>query len=625
MLDISYHGFQGHDRLMKRLIRPLWLLATLALPLAAQQRPNILWITSEDNSSHWIGCYGNAQASTPRIDALANEGFLFEHAYSNSPVCAVARATILTGVHSPTMGTQHMRSRHPIPETYRPNVAYLRAAGYYCTNNRKTDYNFKGNDNALWDESSAKAHYRNRPDGQPFFAIFNITDSHESSLFNNKPAKPKRLKPEEIDLPPYLPDLPEIRTDMARYHDRIRDMDARVGKLLDDLEKAGLAEDTLVFYYADHGGVLPRGKRYLEETGVKVPLIVRVPGKFRHLAPFAPGARVGEPVSFVDLAPTLLSLAGIGIPPHMQGRPFLGAKRVEPAADEMEFLFADRFDELHGMRRGLVDGTWKYIRNFNPDFPNAPHSFYQFGQPGWAAYRKAFEDDRLRGYHKALWNAPGTSEQLFDLAADPWEMHNLAADPAHADRLTALRGRLIATMRETADTGIVPEPMFDAVAGNSTLADHVQGASFDIDGAIDIAFAASEGDVKNLPRLTTALAASDPIERYWGAVGLRVLGEAAAAEAGHLLPLLNDKHAGIRTTAAEALFRLGRRETATEALLADLTSEMSSPSLLHLLNTFRRLDLLDRLPDDWEQNINAPKDSQNYIQRFSSRLKASGP
>jgi arylsulfatase A-like enzyme len=603
-----------------RLIAVL-ILATPPTVAAGQAAatPNILWITSEDNSSHWIGCYGNQQTKTPRIDALASEGILFENAYSNAPVCAVARATILMGTYSPTMGTQHMRSRHPIPATYRPNVESLRAAGYYCTNNSKTDYNFAGNDNSYWDKSSAKAHYKDRPDGKPFFAIFNITASHESSLFETGAAEPRRVTPEQVDLPPYLPDLPEIRQDYARYLDRIEDMDTQAGKLLDDLEKAGLAENTIVFYYSDHGGILPRGKRYLEQTGVKVPLIVRIPEKFRGLSPFKPGQRVTEPVSFVDLSPTLLALAGLDAPSPMQGRPFLGAKRVEPAADEMEFLYADRFDELYGMRRGLTDGKWKYIRNFNPDFPTAPYSFYQFGQPGWTAYQKAFRNGGLSGHHQALWEAPGTSEQLYDLSADPWEMTNLAAAPAHSARLAALRERLKATMKQVHDTGVVPEPLFKELAGKSTVADHVQSDAFDIGKITDLAFTATEVDVKNLPRLKAALASADPVERYWAVVGMRVLGVKAAAESDSLLPLLKDRHAGVRTAAGQALFALGKADIAADALVADVASAMDSYSLLNLLNTLRRHNLLDRLPQNWAKDKRLDKEGMDYIQRFSRK------
>ncbi|MEX1048461.1 MAG: sulfatase, partial [Akkermansiaceae bacterium] len=538
----------------------LLLLLTLACPLFAQEKPNILWILSEDNSSHWIGCYGNPQAQTPRIDALAKQGILFEHAYSNAPVCAVARATILMGAYSPTMGTQHMRSRHAIPEKYRPNVEYLRAGGYYCTNNAKTDYNFKGNDNSYWDESSRKAHYRNRKENQPFFAIFHIADSHESSLFANKPAEPKRLKPEAIALPPYLPDLPEIRKDMARYHDRISDMDTEVGRILDELEKAGLADSTIVIYCSDHGGILPRGKRYLEETGVKVPLLVRVPEKFTTLSPFQVGQRVTEPVSFVDLSPTFLSLAGLEIPAQMRGRPLFGAKRAEPAADEMEFLYADRFDELYGMRRGLTDGKWKYMRNFNPHLPLAPYSFYQFGQPGWTAYQAAWQAGELSGIHAALWHPSAIPEQLYDLAADPWEINNLAADPAHAGKLAALRDRLKKTMIEVHDTSLIPEPMFESLAGKSTIAGYVQSTDFDIQKIAALAFTASAGDLTKISRLKEAIISNDPVERYWGALGFRVLGAQAAAEADSLVPLLKDSHPVVRTTAATALFTFGKKD-----------------------------------------------------------------
>ena len=601
---------------MKALL--IWFAVTYHL--LAQEMPNILWITSEDNSSHWIGCYGNKQSQTPNIDALAKEGILFENAFSNAPVCAVARTTILMGAYSPTMGTQHMRSRHPIPKKFRPNVDYLRTAGYYCTNNNKTDYNFKGNDHSYWDESSGKAHYRTRPEGKPFYAVFNSTSSHESSIFDDKPAEPKRLKPAEIDLPPYLPDLPEIRKDMARYHDRITDMDAQVGKVLDELEKAGLADSTIVIYCSDHGGILPRGKRYLENTGVKVPFIVRVPQKFKNLSPFKAGGRVAEPISFVDISATLLSLAGIEKPAQMQGRPFLGTKRVEPAADEMEFLYADRFDELYGMRRGLTDGKWKYIRNFNPDFPTAPYSFYQFGQPGWRAFQKAWQDGKLTGIHKALWEVSVTPEQFYDLTADPWEINNLATDPAHAEKLAAFREKLKATMKEVKDTGLVPEPLFAAL-GKPTIAAHVQCNEFNYSKIADLAFTATGIDLKNLPLLKAAIASSDSTERYWGAVGFRLLGEKAAAEAVSLLPLLKDKHPGIRTAAAQALFAMGKKDIAAEALIADVASDMDFPSLLNLLNTLRRLDLLDRLPKNWADGKNMKEDGQDYIQRFNQRTK----
>ncbi len=597
-------------------------LLCLCLPLFAVEKPNILWIVSEDNSSHWLGCYGNAQAQTPRIDALAKEGFLFEHAYSNAPVCAVARSTLLLGAYAPTVGTQHMRSRHAIPQNYRPYVEYLRAAGYYCTNNSKTDYNFKGNDHSYWDQSSNKAHYQNRPEGKPFFAIFNLFDSHESSLFNKAPAEPKRLKPVDIDLPPYLPDLPEIRKDMARYHDRITDMDAKVGKIIDDLEKAGLADSTIVIYTSDHGGVLPRGKRYLEETGVKIPLVIRIPAKFKKLSRFKSGDRVTEPVSFVDFSATFLSLASLETPPQMQGRAFLGENRAEPAADEMEFLYADRFDELYGMRRGLTDGKWKYIRNFQPHLPLAPYSFYQFGQPGWAAYQKAWKEEEFCGYHKALWEPPNGSEQLYDLTADPWEMQNLAKDPIYSGKLAAMRERLKTTMKQTHDTGLVPEPMFESLAGESTIATYVRSDAFDMDKIIGLAFAATEMNEKNLPDLREALISKDPVERYWATTGLMLLTKKFPnLKIDELTGLLKDEQPIIRTTASEALWNSGQKEVAIQSLLTDVSHDMHPTALLHLLNTLRRLELLQELPEGWEKGKSMKGADFDYIQRFADQIK----
>lgn len=601
---------------MKQVVLFAMLLLAPLASLRSEDQPNLLFITSEDNASQWIGCYGNKQSQTPRINALAKEGLLFENAFANAPVCAVSRATILMGAYSPTMGTQHMRSRHTIPQRFRPNVEYLRAAGYYCTNNNKTDYNFKGNDNSYWNASSGKAHYKNRPSGKPFYAVFNINASHESSLFVNTPAEPKRLKPEEVDLPPYLPDLPEIRKDIARYHDRISDMDAQVGKILDDLEKAGLAENTIVIYCSDHGGILPRGKRYLENTGVKIPFIVRIPEKFQKLSPFKRGARVAEPVSFVDLSPTFLSLIGKEKPSPMQGRAFLGNHRVEPAADEMEFLYADRFDELYGMRRGLTDGKWKYIRNFNPDFPTAPYSFYQFGQPGWKAYQKAWQDGKLKGIHQALWEAPGSAEQLYDLTNDPWELHNLAKDPAHQEKLKTLRAKLKATMVEIRDTGFVPEPLFDSLAGSSTISEHVHSASFEINKIADLAFAASAGEMSQLPDLKKALTSENVLERYWGLVGLRILGDQAKAEVDSIASLLKDKHPVIRATAAEATFVMGKKDLAATMLINELSTPMNEESLLYLLNILRRLELLDQIPQNWQKAGKTQAGGTNYTQRF---------
>ena len=248
--------------------------------------PNILWIVSEDNSAFFTGCYGNSFATTPNIDRLASEGFLYTHAYCPNAVSSPSRNTILTGVYSSSNGNENMRSAFAKSDIVRTYPEYLREAGYYCTNNSKTDYNTKGVDPAaIWDESSNKAHYRNRPAGKPFFAVFNSMISHESSVFKPIPSEELRHSPAQVTLPPYHPDTPEMRHDWAQYYDKIEDMDAWVGKLLKELDESGQAENTIVVYYGDNGGVLARSKRFVYETGTQIPFIIRIPEKYKYLYP----------------------------------------------------------------------------------------------------------------------------------------------------------------------------------------------------------------------------------------------------------------------------------------------------------------------------------------------------
>lgn len=616
---------------MKKL--PLTLFATLSLltSLFAQDSPNILWITSEDNAAHWMGCYGNTDARTPRIDKLAAGGHLFTAAYSNAPVCAVARSAILTGVYATTQGTQHMRSRHRIPDKFRPHTSYLKELGYYCTNASKTDYNFKGDDKAIWDECAPKAHYKNRAEGQPFFAIFNLTVSHESSLFPQKvkanrangiiPATP-RLAPAKVTIPPYLPDLPEIRSDFAIYHDVLTALDTQVGELLDELTAAGLADNTIIFYYGDHGGPTPRGKRYIEDTGVRIPMIVHVPEKWSAYSPFKTGERVGEPVAFIDLAPTLLSLAGLDKPQHMQGRPFLGLKRTAPPENDIVFLHADRFDELYGMRRGITDGRWKYMRRFTPYLAAAPYSYYQFSMPGWTAMETAWKGGKLSGYHKALWETPQPVEYLFDTQADPWEINNLATAPAQADRLAAMSARLKAKMTETKDTGVIPEPMFAELAGDSTIYDFANSSGFDYGKTIDLAWLATRRDAAQIPALVSLLDAKDPVHRYWGAQGLLILGEAAADQAPALEKTLNDHFAANRITAAHALYLLGKKELAATQLVAELDQSADDYAVQLAINTLTRVEATDAVPSAWIEATLSRKKPNEYLGRFANRLKA---
>ncbi len=596
-------------------------------------RPNILWVTSEDNAAHWLGCYGNAEAQTPRLDALAREGVQFTAAYSNAAVCAVARSTLLHGAYAVTLGTHHMRSRYPIPAKFKPYVAYLRDAGYYCTNNSKTDYNRRGNDQAIWDESSGRAHYRNRAEGQPFFAIFNFTTTHESSLFPETVAANRRrgvipqqprLNPDELALPPYLPDLPEVRSDFAIYHGNVSALDRQVGELLDELERDGLADDTIVFYFSDHGGPTPRGKRYLQDTGVRVPLLVRVPDRWRHLSPWPNGAKTDELVAFVDFAPTLLSLCGLETPPQMQGRAFLGGHRREPPPSPAVFLFADRFDELEGMRRGVTDGRWKYIRRLTPHLPAAPCSYYSLSMPSWSAWQRAWQENRLEPPFGAIWERPQPVEELYDVQRDPWEVHNLAGDPAHADQLADLRARLHQELIAAGDCGLVPESLFRDLAGDSPLYDYVEGDQFDAERVLEAALIASAGDPGNLPAIGQMLTDRDPVVRDWGALGVVILGDAAAEEEPRLRALLKDSHAGIRISAACALARIGHQEAGQAALVAEFDRNLTDEAAVHLINALTFLAREDLAPQSWVEAQLRSETANEYLRRFAARRQAHG-
>ena len=599
-------------------------------PDTGSDLPNILWITSEDNSFEWLGSYDNEQAHTPRLDALAKGGIQFNRAYSNAPVCAVARSTLLFSNYAVTMGTQHMRSRYKIPQKLKPYVHYLRSLGYYCTNNSKTDYNRAGNDRRIWNQCDNRAHYKNRPKGSPFFAIFNLTICHESSLFPKRVAsnrkqgaipKQSRLSPSEVELPPYLPDIPEMRSDFAIYHDNVTAMDKGVGALLDELKAQGLAEDTIVFYYSDHGGPTPRGKRYLTDTGTRVPLIVHFPEKWQHLSPFSSGEQVDELVAFVDFAPTILSLCGMERPKQMQGRPFLGPYRMEPAKDAEVFLFGDRFDELLGMRRGITDGRFKYIRCFTPYYPAAPYSYYSFGMPSWKAWQEAWESGKLADEFNALWEAPQPNERLYDLTADPWEINNLADDPQHAERLKAMKDRLKRKMIESYDTGLICEPLFDSVAGEGTVYKFAHGAAFDAQEVADLAFLASEGDRENLPNLMAAMMKDNSIHQYWGIVGCTVLGEQASAAKMQISELLSHAEPVIRISAAYALHELGEIEKGKQALIAELDEPIGNAAGLMLVQSISMVDAFDDVPRKWIKKTLEEPGADVYLKRFAGRLK----
>ncbi len=535
---------------------------------AAAERPNILWITSEDNSPY-LGCYGDSQAQTPRLDRLAAEGVRYRNAFANAPVCSTARTTLITGMLGCSLGLQHHRSRVAIPERFELYPQVLRRAGYYCTNRSKTDYNVAKRDN-IWDESSPRAHYRQRPNGKPFFAVFNITSSHESRVAPGAGKSSFRLAPEDIQLPPYHPSTPELRRDWANYYDQLAAMDQEVGRLLDELQKLGEAENTIVFYFSDHGGALPRGKRNIHDSGTRVPLIVRFPSKWAHLAPAQPGQWVDEPVSFIDLPPTLFNLAGVPAPENYHGRALFGPERG-PQRDEV-FLFRGRMDERYDHVRAIRDRRYRYVRNYAPHRPWGQHYSYPFRvMPGMGSWYRAYLAGACNDVQSRYWQ-PKPAEELYDVASDPHEIDNLAGQPEQAARLADMRARLRSAIIATGDTGFIPEGMFDRLAGDKTLYEYAQSEAYPIERIVDLADLATEADPENLPTLIAALRDRHPVIRYWGATGCLILTEQSGSAKEALLAALDDPARDVAVVAAEALGFLAETGPALQALQRVLES-----------------------------------------------------
>ncbi|MBL9186625.1 MAG: sulfatase [Opitutaceae bacterium] len=571
----------------------LALTALLFFPLASlcaagTQRPNILWLVSEDNDP-LLASYGDRLAHTPTLDKLAREGVLYERCFAQ-PVCAPSRFTLITGMYAATAGpAQHMRAQGKIPSWLKGFPALLRESGYYASNNAKTDYNSPLGLPDAWNESSKTAHWRKRPaPSQPFFSVFNHEVTHESCLFSEKelPLDFPSMDPANVRIPPYQPDTPEIRADWARYYNHIRLMDEQIAAKLRDLEKDGLTDNTIVFYYSDNGGVLPRSKRFLQESGTHVPLIVYYPPKWRHLAPAAPGSRIKEPVSFVDFAPTVLSLAGVKIPAYMQGRAFAGPAKAAP--NEFVFTTRDRMDERYDMMRSVVDSRWLYIRNFRPDIAYVQPLEYMFKARGYQSWARMAAEGKLTAATAQFWGEKPT-EELYDMHADPDSVHNLARTPAHRATLDKMRAALRQRMLEIKDNGLLPEG--SALEGYD--ASRVPGA-WPMERVLDLALLASERDAANLPKFIEALGdASEPI-RWWAAQGCAMLrGKILPAETA-LLRSLEDNSGAVAVAAAEALARHGRRDAALPVLARWAQATDAPAAILHAGNVLDRLGEIAR-------------------------------
>lgn len=600
----------------------LWLTSILMGGLAAitageVKRPNILWLVSEDNDT-FLGCYGDRLARTPTLDKLASQGVLYERCFAQ-PVCAPSRFTLITGMYAVSHGpAHHMRAQGKIPAWLKGFPALLREAGYYTSNNAKTDYNSPININEAWNECGRQAHYRKRTEPQqPFFSVFNHEVTHESCLFPEKerPLDFPAMEPAKVRIPPYQPDTPEMRADWARYYNHLTLLDNQIAEKLHALEKDGLADDTIVFYYSDNGGVLPRSKRFLQQSGTHVPLIVYFPPKWRHLAPAPPGSRIKEPVHFIDFTPTVLSLAGVKIPAYMQGRAFAGPARGP--TNEFVFCTRDRMDERYDMMRSVMDSHWLYIHNFRPDLPYVQPLDYMFQARGYQSWARVAAAGQLTLATAMFWGEKPT-EELYDMDSDPDNVKNLARDPAQRQTLERMRAALKRHTLEVNDNGFLPE-------GSSLEGFEASRApsAYPIERVFALATLASERNTANLPKFIAALEdTSEPI-LWWAAQGCGMLRQKAAPAESALRNRLQDQSGAVQVAAAEALARIGKTDAALPALERWLQNTNAPFFALQAANVFDRLGEQARpsLPAlkqalEVASKANAPAGANQYLHRI---------
>lgn len=475
--------------------------------------PNILWLVSEDNCPY-IGVYGDKIARTPNIDKLAETGVVYNHAFSNAPVCAPARNTIITGMYANSSGNHQMRSNYKIPDFVKFFPEYLREAGYYTTNNPKEDYNTSDKRAPLaWDESSEKASYKNRKQGQPFFHVQNIGTTHETSLFDSIPDEQLGFKPDEMKVFPYHPNTPTFRHNYAQYYYRVNNMDKQIGAFLDDLKKQGLFDNTIIFYYADNGGVLPRGKRYLFESGTRVPMVVHVPKMYRHLLPEKIVTHSDRMVSFVDLAPTILNLAGIKIPDYMQGQPFLGENLPKPK--DYAFMFRGRMDEKTDLMHAARNKQYRYIRNYYPERIYGQYLDYLWRNRAVREWDRMFYEGKLNDAQSAYWKTK-PYEELYDIVTDPHNVNNLANNPKYAKVLTEMSDATDKWIAETQPIDVLPEPMMFEIDKKSALYDSIKGGKYPLMKLHEIARMSAKADRKDFKTLYANTKDKDPAIAFWG-------------------------------------------------------------------------------------------------------------
>lgn len=597
----------------------------------AQDRPNILWLSAEDIGPH-LGAYGDEHADTPRLDSLAAKGLTYRHAWSNLPVCAPARTAMAAGMYARSLGAQHMRSFVDLPAGVKLFPQYLYEAGYFTTNKSKEDFNVP-KPGPLWSERGEDAHWRHRKEDQPFFSVFNTGLTHESSTAHAEVQVEQAEK--DYPIPAFQPDLPETNRNWATYYRQVARMDRWAGKRLQELAEAGLADETVVFFWGDHGPGLPRGKRFAYDFGLRVPLLVYIPSKYRpEFAPpeYEPGAMTDRPVSFVDFGPTVLSLAGIEPPAHMQGRAFMGLHE-EPPRNHL-YGARGRMDERIDMVRTVRDKRFQLIRNYMPHRRHGQYVEYLHQNPVMDKWRRLYEQGDIDPPASFYWDFKPPIE-LYDLRDDSAQVRNLAYDPAYQHVRRRLMRRLREHEMDIRDTGFLPEAQIHdrPAAGEAPYTMAHDPGQYPLERIRAAAERAADRDLSSVPALVEDLSASDPAVRYWAVTGLLVRGQHAVWPHREKIAarMHEDEAPTVRVVAAEALARHGTQadlRQARQALLELGNPEESDPyAALAAFNAIDKLDekmrpireKLDQLP---KRATNGPRrgDVGGYMERLLQKI-----
>ncbi|MCK9506941.1 MAG: sulfatase-like hydrolase/transferase [Pigmentiphaga sp.] len=574
--------------------------------LLAQEHPNILWLTYEDTSPHFIGSYGNDAAKTPNMDALAanDNGLRFQYAYSNGTVSSPSRSCLITGMDVEVLGTGNHRMNRSVPSWVKGFPYYLKQAGYYTSNNSKTDYNIKNSGfvKDAWNESSNQAHWRKRPSGNtPFFSVFNIGYSHASyasvksfdaylnDIYNVMDSEYKSSE-SQVVIPPFYYHDEEMTELMTRVQNCVNFTDQTIGERLAELRNDGLDDNTIVFVFSDHGEGMPRAKGSAIGMGYRVPFIVWFPDKWKHLNPFDSKVITDRQIGFEDLAPTILKLAGVTPPDYMKGKAFLG----ENPQETRTYIHGsrNRLDDSPGIERSVFKGKYVYTRVFTPYLPFVKIQAYTYDCGIQQHTRKHqfygnLNDIQLEPY------LPRQIEYLYDLESDPWEIDNLADDPACASLLKELRDEMIRYIVEVKDIGFIPEYEMQRRATGTTPYD-VRESDYDIENILETALLVGQG-VEVLETQISLLNDSDPLIRYWAAAGIYNQGYQAVSFQSEIQAALGrESFEAARIELAAFLYKFCDVESGADIIKA---YAMSNDELLANVAICRIQDFDERITD----------------------------